>query len=394
MEVGNGALKIHSFNSKKMNIFERKFNAWRETLNKKNNAGHSEAAHTEAAGIFEDKPYSTEYRRVYHITKAGQILAQVVTFSTTAGLGAFALEHVILADWGRYITVPLALLFAAGIEAVKRSTLAISAKHLLKYKTFGAVGIFAVFTLCVSVLFALWGAKELPGQFYAKPERQTDKAGEMAIQAEINAIQADIDRTQNKLKDGANWTAENKTLPRLQKQRAALMERREQAARDAEQRADASHSMAEADRAEKVGRMQFYAIAAAATAEGIFLACTLFIFYYLFRCYAETQNDTEPDGAPETAPSERPQFSTNGHNANGATNGHNVKRFTDAGAIRETSARTRTHADEKRTCEHCQRSYIYGHARQKFCSENCRVLAWQKRNGKTLRHRVNIPNAG
>lgn len=172
------------------------------------------------------------------------------------------------------------------------------------------------------------------------------------------------------------------------------MERREQAARDAEQRADASHSMAEADRAEKVGRMQFYAIAAAATAEGIFLACTLFIFYYLFRCYAETQNDTEPDGAPETAPSERPQFSTNGHNANGATNGHNVKRFTDAGAIRETSARTRTHADEKRTCEHCQRSYIYGHARQKFCSENCRVLAWQKRNGKTLRHRVNIPNAG
>jgi len=375
-----------------MNPFQRKFTQWSESLTKKNDAGHAEAAHGEAAAIFEDQPFTKEYRRVYGVAKAGRTLAQVVTFLTTAGLGLFALNHLITADWGQYITVPIALLFAVGIESVKRGTLSIAAKHLLKYKTFGATGVFAVLTLCVSVLFAIWGAKELPEQVYPEPQRITDVSSVAAIEADISRVQKDIERLQSRSAD--NWTAENRTLPRLQKQRAELAARRDEANRDALARADQAHAEASTTRAAKVEKMQVYAVFTAATAEAVFLACTLFVFYYLFRSYEESTNATGQERPTEQAPGRAtspPATGAANFSSNGTThaNGHNVSRKEDR---RETSTRAHahTHADGNRRCDHCGQTYTHGHARQKFCSEKCRVLNWQERNGKTLRHRINV----
>jgi len=44
----------------------------------------------------------------------------------------FALQHVIPSGRGIYVAVPLALLFAYGVESLKRSTLAIASKHLIE----------------------------------------------------------------------------------------------------------------------------------------------------------------------------------------------------------------------------------------------------------------------
>jgi len=38
-----------------------------------------------------------------------------------------------------------------------------------------------------------------------------------------------------------------------------------------------------------------------------------------------------------------------------------------------------------RICVNCGTLYVYGHARQKYCSENCRVTAWQRRTGKQVK---------
>jgi hypothetical protein len=38
----------------------------------------------------------------------------------------------------------------------------------------------------------------------------------------------------------------------------------------------------------------------------------------------------------------------------------------------------------ERICEHCHEAYIYNHAKQKYCSDKCRMKAWEERTGKKL----------
>ncbi len=40
---------------------------------------------------------------------------------------------------------------------------------------------------------------------------------------------------------------------------------------------------------------------------------------------------------------------------------------------------------QNRTCTHCKNEYTYRHHKQKYCSDTCRIDAWQARTGKTLK---------
>jgi hypothetical protein len=381
-----------------MNPFEANFRTFSENLTKKNADGKNEHIAAKSGEVFKDKPFTDEYHGIYQIAQWGQYLAQIVTFATTAALGVFALTHIVPLWWGIYIAVPLGLLFAFGVEKVKRSTLAIASKHLLKYKTFGFVGFVALATLCVSIAAALYGAKELPGVVYAVPVRTIDPAAVATLTADIDQVQKDIDRAQSNLKSEKNWIAENRTLPKLQKQRAALVERRDAATTDAQVRGDAAHLEALADRAAKVDKMQWYSVGAAIVAELIFLLCTAFIVYFLFRHYAEMMEIVEAgekrranEAADSSAATTKPAgatvaqpITTNGHGV-GTSNGvpitNDVRRpigFAYGNRITET-----VHANQ-RLCKHCQQPYIYGHARQVYCNDACRVASWETRTGRTL----------
>jgi hypothetical protein len=343
---------------------------------------------------------------VYKVAQWGQTVSQVVTYCTTAALGVFALSHIIPLWWGVWVAVPLGLLFAFGVERVKRSTLAIAAKHLLKYKTFGFVGFVALLTLCVSIAAALYGAKELPGVVYPLPARSIDPAAVVALTADIDRVQSDIDRLQANLRSEKNWVAENRTLPKLQKERAALVEKRDAATVTAQGRGDTEHAEALASRAAKVDKMQVYSVGAAIVAELVFLLCTGFIFYYLFRHFAETNHEAhDPADTPEAGnlaakPSTVAAQYANGHpvgTANSqpiqnATRPHIGFAYANRNAPAQTqNVETQTVHHNQRLCEHCQTPYIYGHARQRYCTEVCRVAAWEGRTGRTLKkQRANV----
>lgn len=357
---------------KMANPFEGKFKAFSANLSAQNAQDHTHTTTGKSAEVFADKPFTHEFRTVYSVALVGQSLSQIVTYCTTAALGVFALTHIIPTDWGIYIAVPLALLFAFGVERLKRSTLTIAAKHLLKYKTFGFVGLVAFAVMLVSIAAALYGAKELPGVVYAKPERVKDASSAEALTAEISRVQDDIERTKTVIASKPNWTAENRTLPRLQRERAALVERRAAADGAALVRSDTEHAEAIAERAEKVEKMQVYSVGAAIVAELIFLFCTGFILYYLFRHYAES---TTGSGAPGAGTS--------------ATNGTVSARPITANLSVNESRTTKIVNDaankgKDRTCEHCGKPYIYGHHKQKYCSDHCRVAAWEQRTGAKL----------
>lgn len=381
-----------------MNPFERKFKEFAQNLTAKNAEGNAAHIAAKSGDIFADKPFTQEFHTVYKVAQWGQTVAQVVTYCTSAALGVFALTHIIPLWWGVWVAVPLGLLFAFGVEKTKRVTLAIASKHLLKYKTFGFVGFVALLTLCVSIAAALYGAKELPGVVYPTPTRSTDPAAVMALTADIDRVQSDIDRIQTTLRSEKNWVAENRTLPKLQKERAALVERRDAATTTAQGRGDADHAEALADRAAKVDKMQTYSVGAAIVAELVFLLCTGFIFYFLFRHFAETNHDatdggdTPETGNPATTPTIVPQ--SNRYSV-GTTNGlpiQNAARPPIGFVYANRNAPARTQPVEtqnvqgnQRLCEHCQTAYTYGHARQRYCKEGCRVAAWEGRTGKTLK---------
>lgn len=381
-----------------MNPFEAKFRKFTESLQKNYSGNHAEAISTKSGAIFKDKPFTEEYRTVYAVTGWGQILAQVVTFATTAGLGVFALQHIIPADWGLWVAAPLALLFAVGVEAIKRSTLAIAAKHLLKYKSFGFAGIVAALVMCVSIAAALFGAKELPGVFYPEPKRSTDPAAVAAISADLDRVQADIQRLQSGLSADRNWVAENRTLPKLQKERAALAARRDDAMKAAEGRADAAHLEAVAQRAAKVDRMQTYSVAAAIIAELVFLACTWFMLYYLWRAFAEMESEQEAaevavEGAAAVpigktaAPITQAPPAYNGHEIApppGATPITNERRpigfFQSATNATVTNATVTNHMNKE--CAHCGTPFTAKVDWQKFCRESCKLAYHEAKHGQ------------
>jgi len=373
------------------NPFDAKFRSFSENLSKKNAEGNSEHIAAKSGEVFADKPFSVEFHTVYKISIWGQSVAQIVTFTTTAALGVFALTHIVPLWWGIYIAIPLGLLFAFGVEKVKRSTLAIASKHLLKYKTFGFVGFVAMLTLCVSIGAALYGAKELPGVVYPKPARAVDPAAVATLTADIERVQADINRVQSNLKSEKNWVAENRTLPKLQKERAALVERRDAATNAAEGRGDTQHAEALADRAAKVEKMQVYSVGAAIVAELVFLLCTAFVFYYLFRHFAEMEHEAAESSAAAPVATAKPTgatvaqtITTNGHHV-GSSNGQAIQNEVrrPIGFAYGNRNTQNVHANQ-RLCEHCQQSYVYGHARQRYCSEVCRVASWENRTGRTL----------
>ena len=385
-----------------MNPFQQRYERFTQALNKNYSGNHADHIQSKSGAIFQDKPFTDEYKTIYGIAGWGQTIAQVVTFATTAGLGVFALQHIIPADWGLYVALPIALLFAAGVEAVKRSTLAIAAKHLLKYKSFGFAGIASALVMCVSIAAALYGAKELPGVFYPKPERITEGATVAALTADIDRVQADIQRIQSGLTDGKNWIAENRTLPRLQKERAALVARRDQAAKDAEGRADALHAESIADRAAKVERMQRYSVAAAIIAEVVFLLCAGFSMYYLWRAFAESESESEavkdskpdPSTAPQVAPGATitPKTATvfppPAYNGTSVINearrpiGFHVSRESDAAPNPSVINATVSADHFNKECAHCGSPFYAKVGWQRFCKEDCKLAYHEAKHGQ------------
>jgi hypothetical protein len=329
---------------------------------------------------------------MYLVSKIGQGAAQVVTFATTAGLGAWVLQHIIPAAWGIYVAVPLGILFACLVELVKRTTLAIAAKHLLKYRTFGAVGVVALAVMLISIGAALLGAKELPEVIFPKPQRVPDAVMVSNLTTDIERVNKDLDRTTGR-----------RALARLQTQRADLINRRDAAALNAGKRADAEHADALGDRATRIEKMQTYSVGATIVAESVFLAATIFILYYLFRQYAESNQVDAAKDPVHRVPTENPEGVSTSTPANGQYN--TVRNFTyrpetisatipAEPRARDNALRYEGNAVDKslKPCLECGELFRPKTTWQVFCKPGCKLVHHEAKHGapfdpKKYRHR-------
>jgi hypothetical protein len=384
-----------------MNIFQQKYNDFTKA-HTENSVQAATSTHAEkAAQIFADKPFSVEYAGLYTVAQVGQSIAQVVTLLSTAALVAFAIGHL-LPTSGLFFALPVGIVVAFGVEVLKRKILAITAKNVIKYRQFGAVGFAALAAMLISIAAALLGSYELPGVLFPKTKTAPSPAAVERIAADIKTLDADI----QKAGTVPGWVAENRTVPRLQAQRTQLIQAREQAAQQAGTDAQQAGIEAENSRQAKIKELQIYSVGTAIAAELVFLLSTLFVFYFLWRCFAETQTSGTPDAVfSEPHPAEKTRPTVNDVLRNGVPFSEN-KKAAQTGQRKPVTltvrARAETHQKTQephetkntlRVCENCQSEYHYGHNRQRFCTDSCRVQNWQQRTGKTLK-RYTIPAEG
>jgi len=181
----------------------------------------------------------------------------------------------------------------------------------------------------------------------------------------------------------------------LQQQRAALVERRDAASQAAEGRADAQHSEALQERTDKVDKMQAYSVGAAIVAELVFLLCTAFILYFLFRLFAEQQAAHETNATPTaTTTNQAATVSQNGKAvaSNLRANGEGARYTLPAAPAPAhddamgNSALSSTHSVEVvdsglKPCAWCEKMYRPKTTWQKFCSTDCKFAENENRVG-------------
>ena len=384
-----------------MNIFQRRYDEFTRAHTESSTQAATTSHADKAAQIFQDKPFSVEYAGLFTVAQVGQSIAQVVTLLSTAALVAFAIGHL-LPTAGLFFALPVGIVVAFGVEVLKRKILSITAKNVIKYREFGAVGFAALAAMLISVAAALVGSYQLPAVIFPQTKTAPNTAAVERIAADIATLDGDI----QKAATVPGWVSVNRTVPRLQAQRTQLIQAREQAAQQAGTDAQQAETEAESSRQTKIKELQVYSVGTAIAAELIFLLSTLFVFYFLWRCFAETQTAGTPDAVfDETHQSEKTHPRASNVLRNGVPFSEN-KKAAQTGQkkpITETvRARAQTHQKTQepqetkstlRVCENCGIEYSYGHARQKFCTDFCRVQNWQQRTGKTLK-RYTIPAEG
>jgi hypothetical protein len=380
------------------NIFQQKYSEFTKAHTENSTQAATTNHADKAAQIFQDKPFSVEYAGLFTVAQIGQFIAQFVTLLSTAALVAFAIGHLLPAA-GLFFALPVGIVVAMGIEVLKRRILAITAKNVIKYRQFGAVGFAALAAMLISVAAALLGSYELPAVLFPQTKTAPNTAAVERIAADIATLDADIQKAAML----PGWVAENRTVPRLQAQRTQLIQAREQAAQHAGTDAGQAAIDAEKTRQTKIKELQVYSVGTAISAELTFLLSTLFVFYFLWRCFAETQTAGTPDTVfSETHQAEKTHPTRSNGNRFGLPFSENKKVPQNHKKKPETvsvRARAQTHQKTQETqetrntlrvCENCQVEYHYGHNRQRFCTDFCRVQNWQQRTGKTLK-RYTIP---
>jgi hypothetical protein len=114
------------------------------------------------------------------------------------------------------------------------------------------------------------------------------------------------------------------------------------------------------------------------------ILCLFYMQYYDFRSYSEYAMAKKGESATGRG-TEQSHRNAPGYDYGGGANARNgTERAGTHNKIGfEYGKRTeRMDATKQRTCTHCGAPYIYGHARQRFCSDQCRITNWKQVNGK------------
>jgi uncharacterized protein YukE len=224
----------------------------------------------------------------------------------------------------------------------------------------------AVIALALSAL-SVWASIQGGGNLAVNPQAITDAAN--PYEQEISTIRQEIaDIKQRNTWKGKTWIAgaEKKLLHQKEEQLAAVIAGKEKATNEAQSK--------------EAANIKTYQYAFSGF-ELLFVICTLWAWYFRRRVAVEaeihylkreTTGGTEPKPFYETAtPKATPR-------SIGFTFGwQNPKNTANENRLNENRLNEGT-----RICKQCGTAYHHRHHKQLYCSDSCRIAAWELRTGK------------
>lgn len=295
--------------TKLRNFFQNPFNAAFE--------GVKEAAKIEAGArtakqaneLFRDKPFAVENKTTYTIAKIIGYVANVVSFAT----GFFALQNVLGFTVGYVVASLGALLLCGLLEWLKNSTWKTNVKAALKYRKPSVLGGAVLLLLSLfSIAASGYGAYLLPTQIsqptpvpYSKNDSlvireletingQISNLDRMFLETSAKAIPNEKGQISSTIKGMLKSQTAQKDSLSSQK-RAITAQIAALTAKQAE-----NEKQALTDHKNGLFNMQISCLVVALLFELIYTLCAVYCFYYLFRVYVDSGEQSSPNDQPNS----------------------------------------------------------------------------------------------
>lgn len=334
---------------------------------------------------FTPKPYWKNYALIRGVVLVSSYLFNVLSAATAAILVFFFLRALVGSD---VLAGGITAAALVALELVKRETGTRFFSDFLQFRKMSA-GLAAVVVLMMglSTTASYFGAKRAVTEFTPPPATIRGDSITAPLMAQVTAADEQMKAAAQMKKKGVVTASAQRTIERLSRQKeTALAEiaRQQKRADDHNDTATTEHGLAT-----KINANGFAAITL--TSELLLLLCLFYLQFYDYRSFVE-HCDSYATVKADVPPPLQTENRTNGvHTDNGQrSNGSPVTRpradvFRATQSVNDSPPLT----DGQRLCEHCGTVYKYGHARQRFCTEKCRIESWQEKNGKQIRHRIN-----
>lgn len=344
------------------------------------------------------KPYWKQYQGIYRAIVGTSFLFNILSALTASAVVFFFIQG--LTGSATASAVITALLLSV-LEYMKRETGAKLFHGYLQFKT-AAFGLVATVVLlsAISTAASYFGAAQIV-ESLTPPPALADVAEETSgIESQIAGIDQQIQAAQRNTWQGKLTPRAQRTVERLTDSRAALTD---ELTRTRERVDMANDELAETHTGEMTTNASTFALFTL-ICELSLIACLYFMQYYDYRSFSEYAISRNAQNAHSgTQSGYRTQGTQNG-TQNGYAGTHGTHRTQTA--TNETQTRPigfqygqeRSHTEnvtenvtkgptkgtESRFCSHCGTAYIYGHNRQKFCSDACRIKNWKTKTGREL----------
>lgn len=371
-------------------------------------------ADQKAKETFQDKYFYQEYRGVFKISSLLLVVANFSSFIT----GVIAVQLATKLLIGFYLSAIVAIIVCACLEVLKAFLWRIGAKKYLKYKERSKLILSALIGLhLVSLLFSAYGGWMLPTLVDAPKMAEVAPINKDSISEpflfNLQRFDSQVDSLNSKIKN----TKSNSTVRTLSVNVGVLLSQRKQekkaldlAILEAKEKRQAKVQKnlkgfldAKIERNEEIKIARLSCLAASVGFELLFIACSCFCTYYLYRLNIdleyEEKEESDPESrtnqptpntgnsslfkqgdhkAPRVAPIQKIGFQQ-GSCLDGKKNVLDAKSSPclDGKVKNDASGRL----DGVRACalSSCQRTFVGGPKNKKFCSAECRKMAYQNR---------------
>ena len=354
------------------------------------------------------KPYWKSNRKMYLA-----VLSTSYLFNILSALTAAALVFMFVMGLTNSATISAVITAAAllSLEYMKRETAGKLLHGWLQFKSAPA-GLIATVVLLsgISTTASYFGAEATVMQF-TRPVQLTDMSDQIApLEGQIKEIDDQIKSAAQTTWQGKMTQRAQRTVDRLSASKAALTDELVRVRQRTDEINDEATYEHEETTAMNASAFAFFT----AFSELALLLCLFYCQYYDFRSFAEYAHVAAKEAA-NAGNSANGRASNGFRRMNGEGRNHYEESLDMANQMRqirqEVSERPQIgfrygvessvtnenrslvqdvqqgkSANALRKCACCQDEYVYGHSRQVYCSDVCRITAWKnKREGREAR---------